>query len=43
MELMLSQVLRLLTFLGTSAKKWQIKFDIQAKVGRHIEVASISV
>ena len=35
-ELMLSQVLRLLTFLGTSAKKWQIKFDIQAKVGRHI-------
>ena len=35
-ELMLSQVLRLLTFLGTAAKKWQIKFDLQAKVGRHI-------
>ena len=35
-ELMLSQVLRLLAFLGTSAKKWQIKFAIQGKVSRHI-------
>ena len=35
-ELMLSQVLRLLAFLGTSAKKWQIKFSLQGEIGRHI-------
>ena len=35
-ELMVSQILRLLTFLGTSAKKWQIKFALQSQVGRHI-------
>ncbi len=35
-ELMVSQVLRVLSFLGTSAKKWQIKFSLQGDIGRHI-------
>ena len=33
---MVSQVLRVLAFLGSSAKKWQIKFSLQGKLGRHI-------
>ena len=36
LELMLSQVLHVLAFLGTSGKKWQIKFSLQGQIGRHI-------
>ena len=34
-EIILSQIMRLFTFVGSSPKKWQIKFSLQGTIGRN--------